>query len=378
MIHRLNTWLSNLPPMHNQIEQQQAPALQLYMLASSFAAVLWMGLPIATAGTMLGLVVSICAAASVFTSNIVGIVLLRHGQFRRAALLCATVLAVAVAAVLWQYGLRNGVEMAFVFFVSITVTGLLTGWRSMLAMVAFCVSIVVAAAIAEFAAPTLVGFAPMRGNPNILTAGTFVLVMGVIIALLTQFGAALRQTLLISLQREQELEQLRASLADQVKERTASLQAALHDGEQREVQLHETLNTLHTSQNTIRELSAPILPVLPGVLIAPLIGVLDSARASVLTENVLAAVEQTHARIVIYDITGVPLVDTYMAQVLLRTADAIRLLGAQVMLVGVRPEVAQTIVSLNIEFDTILTFSDLEQAVLKLARSEKPSSSYRT
>lgn len=371
MAHRLNTWLHALPPMRNKIEQQQAPALQIYMLVLALAALLWMGLPLATNATMLGLVVSLCAAGSVIISNCAGVVLLRRGQFRAAAWLSSIVLAVAASAVLWQYGLRNGAGMGFVFYVSIVVTGLLTGWRSMVAVAAFCLGVVVAAAIAESFAPTLVGFAPMTGNPNILTAGTFALVTGILVALLIQFGMSLRQTLLVALGREQELEQLRASLAQQVDERTASLQTALHDGEQRELRLNQTLDDLHTSQNTVRELSAPILPVLPGVLIAPLIGVLDGERASVLTDNVLNAVEQTRARIVIYDITSVPLVDTHMAQVLLRTADAIRLLGAQVMLVGVRPEVAQTIVSLNIALDPLMTYPNLEQAVLHLIRAEK-------
>jgi rsbT co-antagonist protein RsbR len=74
-------------------------------------------------------------------------------------------------------------------------------------------------------------------------------------------------------------------------------------------------------------------------------------------------VERERARKVIFDITGVPLVDTRVAQVLLQTAAAVRLLGAQPLLVGIRPEVAQTIISLGLDFEAITTYSNLQEAV---------------
>lgn len=123
------------------------------------------------------------------------------------------------------------------------------------------------------------------------------------------------------------------------------------------------------NQDTLRELSAPILPVLPGVLVAPLIGTIDSRRAIVFMNNVLTMVAQEQARYIIFDVTGVPIVDTQVAQVLLQTANAARLLGAQVLLVGIRPEVAQTLVALNIRFDTFTAYVDLREAVIALMHS---------
>jgi anti-anti-sigma regulatory factor len=120
------------------------------------------------------------------------------------------------------------------------------------------------------------------------------------------------------------------------------------------------------SQNTIQELSAPVLPVLPGVLVTPMVGSLDSARATMLTENILANVERLHAQYVIIDVTGVPIIDTQVAQVMLRTATAVQLLWAQVWLVGVRPEVAQTMVALNISLGPRTTHPDLQQAIAAL------------
>src|SRR3954465_15485210 len=98
----------------------------------------------------------------------------------------------------------------------------------------------------------------------------------------------------------------------------------------------------------------------------PLIGVLDGARATELTNNVLAMVEREHANHVIFDITGVPLVDTHVAQVLLQTTTAVRLLGAQSFLVGIRPEVAQTMVALNLDMSALRSFSTLREAISTL------------
>lgn len=180
----------------------------------------------------------------------------------------------------------------------------------------------------------------------------------------------MRQILNLSLVREQELERLRDSLEITVAERTASLREALHGVEQRETQLTCTLDALRASQNTVRELSAPVLPVLPGVLVAPLVGALDSQRAAITTENILDAVERSGAHAVIFDITGVPIVDTQVALVLVQTAEAIRLLGAKVLLVGMRPEVAQTIVSLNVTLGPVVSYSDLQEAVKTLIQGD--------
>jgi anti-anti-sigma factor len=136
--------------------------------------------------------------------------------------------------------------------------------------------------------------------------------------------------------------------------------------EQREERLHQTLADLRSSQAEIRDLSAPVIPALPGILIAPVIGAIDSARAGILMENVLTAVEGRRATVVIFDITGVPVVDTQVAQVLLQTARAIGLLGARVVLVGIRPEVAQTIVTLGVVMEGVITYASLQEALLAL------------
>jgi anti-anti-sigma regulatory factor/HAMP domain-containing protein len=157
----------------------------------------------------------------------------------------------------------------------------------------------------------------------------------------------------------------------QVTERTDALQDALAEVEARAAEQARLLSENQQQQVTIRDLSAPVIPILPGVLIAPLIGSLDSARMAALTGNILSSVEQLSTRYLIVDITGVPVVDTQVAQVLVKTATAVRLLGARVLLVGIRPEVAQIIVTLNLDLTIMTSYSSLQQAVAAILVERK-------
>ena len=97
------------------------------------------------------------------------------------------------------------------------------------------------------------------------------------------------------------------------------------------------------------ELSTPVVTLWEGILALPLIGTLDSARTQVVMENLLQRIVESGAEIAIIDITGVPTVDTVTAQHLLKTVDAARLMGADCIISGIRPQIAQTIVHLGVE-----------------------------
>ena len=99
-----------------------------------------------------------------------------------------------------------------------------------------------------------------------------------------------------------------------------------------------------------------------GVLALPLIGTLDSARTQVVMENLLQAIVDKSATIAIIDITGVPTVDTLVAQHLLKTVAAARLMGADCIISGIRPQIAQTIVHLGVELGEVVTKASLEDA----------------
>lgn len=110
----------------------------------------------------------------------------------------------------------------------------------------------------------------------------------------------------------------------------------------------------------MREVGTPVIPIHDRVLILPLIGMVDSERARHFTERLLHAVRSRRARVVLLDITGVPLVDTAVAQAILQAAEATRLLGAEVVLVGVRSDVAQTLVTLGLGMLGVVTKANLQ------------------
>ncbi|HXH10671.1 MAG TPA: STAS domain-containing protein [Alphaproteobacteria bacterium] len=119
---------------------------------------------------------------------------------------------------------------------------------------------------------------------------------------------------------------------------------------------------IRRQQEELLELSTPVVKLWQGILALPLIGTLDSARTQVVMENLLQMIVQTEASIAIIDITGVPTVDTLVAQHLLKTVAAARLMGADCIISGIRPQIAQTIVHLGVELSDITTKASLADA----------------
>jgi anti-anti-sigma regulatory factor/HAMP domain-containing protein len=134
-------------------------------------------------------------------------------------------------------------------------------------------------------------------------------------------------------------------------------------------ELHDLVSNQEQLLAQIRQMSTPVVPVLKGVIVVPIIGSLDSQRASQLIQSVLAGIEAHRAHLAVLDITGVPVVDTHVAGVILQAAGAARLLGATAALVGIRPEVAQTLVQLGVDLSGIQTLATLQEALrLSVAR----------
>ena len=120
--------------------------------------------------------------------------------------------------------------------------------------------------------------------------------------------------------------------------------------------------TIKRQQDEMLELSTPVVKLWDGVLALPLIGTLDSARTQVVMESLLTAIVETNSQVAIIDITGVPTVDTLVAQHLIKTITAARLMGADCYLSGIRPAIAQTIVHLGIDLIDVQTKAKLSDA----------------
>ncbi len=143
-------------------------------------------------------------------------------------------------------------------------------------------------------------------------------------------------------------------------------------------QLHEEI--IRTQQQALIELSTPLIPIADTVVLLPLVGSVDTARAQQFMETLLEGVHINKSQIAIVDVTGVPVMDTQVAGLLIRAANSVQLLGARVIITGIRPELAQTLVTLGIDFRSIMTHSSLQQGInyaINATRGQQLNVGYR-
>jgi rsbT co-antagonist protein RsbR len=172
------------------------------------------------------------------------------------------------------------------------------------------------------------------------------------------FVLSLKRPLFLRLRRE--LGRDPEALADEIWSATELLdQMGLYTTE---VFLRSREQLIGRQQEEMLELSTPVVELWEGILALPLIGTLDSARTQVVMQNLLEAIVNTGAEIAIIDITGVPTVDTLVAQHLLKTVAAARLMGADCIISGIRPQIAQTIVHLGVDLANVTTKATLADA----------------
>jgi len=144
--------------------------------------------------------------------------------------------------------------------------------------------------------------------------------------------------------------------ADNLRMLSEDLELRMREAEERSV-------TISAQQQAIRELSTPVIEVWDGVLVLPLVGAIDTARANQVDSNLLAKIVKTEASVAILDVTGVPIVDTAVANHLLKSIKASRLLGADVVLTGVSPLNAQSLVKLGVDLSPVTTKSSLKEGL---------------
>jgi rsbT co-antagonist protein RsbR len=128
------------------------------------------------------------------------------------------------------------------------------------------------------------------------------------------------------------------------------------------------LRTIRLQTEAIKELATPVLQVREGLLVAPIIGLIDTQRARQLTESILWAIRRQRAKVVVIDVTGVPVVDSKVANHLVQTVEAARLMGARAILTGISPEIAQTLVVLGVNLRSVQTVADLQGGIEEAER----------
>ncbi len=148
-----------------------------------------------------------------------------------------------------------------------------------------------------------------------------------------------------------------------INEMIASLSAEQEKSRAYQADLEEKLATIEKQRAAIRELSTPIMEVWDGVLCLPVVGVMDTARSSEMTTALLQAVVEKKTRCTIIDITGIDVMDTRTVDHFMRMARAVRLLGAECVLTGINPHIAQTVVQMGIDLTNVVTHRTLHEAL---------------
>ncbi len=138
-------------------------------------------------------------------------------------------------------------------------------------------------------------------------------------------------------------------------------------------ELEDKLGTIEQQRAAIRELSTPIMEVWEGILCLPVVGLLDAARAADMTDALLRAVVATRARYTIIDITGIEVMDTSTADHFIRMAKAVQLLGADCVLTGLNPQIAQTLVHMDVELGSLVTHRSLRDALQHFVGGRRPA-----
>jgi rsbT co-antagonist protein RsbR len=144
---------------------------------------------------------------------------------------------------------------------------------------------------------------------------------------------------------------------------------ALKESADKNRQAAEQLDTIARQQRAIQELSTPILQLWDGVLVLPVIGFVDSRRSQQMMERLLEEIVARQARHVIIDVTGVAVMDTQTADYFTKIFNSVRLLGAQCVLTGIRPAVAQTLVHIGVQLDQVTTRRNLQQGLQECLRA---------
>jgi rsbT co-antagonist protein RsbR len=161
------------------------------------------------------------------------------------------------------------------------------------------------------------------------------------------------------------LGELNADLEGQVHARTAELRAAFEAALAQASEKQTLLDEIASQQAVIREMGVPVLPVSADTLVMPLVGEIDGERLRIIQAQALAAIERSRARTLLIDLTGVAVVDSHVAEGLLRTVQAAHLLGTTPVLIGISPEVAQSLVSLGIDLGDVKTAASLQSALAR-------------
>jgi rsbT co-antagonist protein RsbR len=362
MVERLKRWFDTLP-YADALERRQAGLLQGMEASIALVACLLTPQTLLNPGGAFRAIYFFILLFLIFVSALLAIALLRRGRLQASALTMAAAIIVSLSMMLYSNSIERGGLILFAYALPIVIGGMLAGRRGIILTVLGCVAgVALTLFLTAIGAPGA-GFARETSSPGISSLISFTALAGLLGLFINGLNSLAREALAARKARELELQALSAQLEQTVQNRTSDLESALVALEFRAGEAERLLAENARQREAIRTLSVPVMPIGRRTLVMPLVGELDTERLEEMQVRALEAIETQAARQLMIDITGVVLIDTYVAQGLMRVVYASRLLGAEVSLVGVRPEVAQAIVGLGIDFGLLRAYPDLETAL---------------
>lgn len=292
-----------------------------------------------------------------------GLWLLYRGRFQAALLLTCIGLIAMLSFLLITTGSRDGGALLFGFALPIVLAGLLADRRVLALIIGLSGAGITLTILLERTSLPLIGIAAPQGENLGGILGGFLVIALILGVFVSRFGQALRTALQEAQQRTQTLELLQAAQEQTIAERTVALSTALTEVQARAATQAQLLDENAQQRSIIQELSVPVLPISHTTMVIPLVGALDTQRLLVLQERALYAIQGSRVRRLLLDVSAVPLIDSQVAQGLLDVTRQVRLLGAEAILVGIRPEVAQALVALGVDLQAMRTYRDLEAAL---------------
>lgn len=290
------------------------------------------------------------------------IVLARSGRVTTAALLILALTTVSLFGIPLMSGQIGLVPPLFVLGVLIAAV-IARPWVVAITMIACIVGIILQG--------TLLSTAP-QVHPAAAEVSALGAIMAGIAGLIGILGARSNMQALDAAQQARSsaeaaalaLDRVNHALEDRVSERTAALSQALAESERRAAEQARLLDENSRQRETLLAMSVPVLPVSARTLVMPLVGALDPDRLAQIQDQALAAIGLYRAQDLLIDITGVSFVDDQVASGLIAVIGAARLLGVTTTLIGIRPEVAQTLVSTGVDLAQLRTARDLQAALI--------------
>lgn len=355
LLNRMTTVRADDPDVRRRAQTALQIALTMALISLMFIPLTWL-VPDAQAGF-----VTLLFAAGCFGG---AYLLARRGRAAAAAWLIISVFMLATLGSILANTRDQQLITGFFLAVGVVIAGLtLRPWQVWMVVAANLVGL---ALVLNLVRPGIfqeaTSVTPVVGSMSMLVLVGGIAFLGARIS--RRVIDEVQQARGLAEQAERALAETNASLEMHVAERTAELRQTLAAQQALAEELQSSLATQRELSQVIAELSLPIIPVRDGTVVVPLSGNIDTKRAGILTSSVLEAIERLKLSVIIFDITGVPVVDTRVAQTLLQTASATRLMGAETVLVGIRPEVAQTLVGLGVDLRALRTAATLQEGLV--------------